>query len=90
MKNMILTVFSFENQVQKLLSMYSPNEYEPRIPGNLIRAVVSKLPKVSNMILMHDLKHVTPMVVGFVPSNVNLDKVVIPQVLDIGKISEVV
>lgn len=70
--------------------MYSPNEYEPRIPGNLIRAVVSKLPKLDNMILMHDLKYVTPMVVGFVPSNVNLDKIVIPPVLEIGKICEVI
>jgi len=77
-------------QVQKLLSMYSPNEFEPRIPGNLIRTVVSKLPKLDNMILMYNLKHVTPMAVGYVPSNVNLEKVVIPPDLEINDLVEVI
>ena len=71
--------------------MYTPpNEYEPRIPGNLIRAVVSKLPKVEGMVLMSDLKYITPMVVGFVPSNVNLEKVVVPPEIQIDDVIEII
>ena len=71
--------------------MYTPpNEYEPRIPGNLIRAVVAKLPKLKNMILMFDLKHITPMIVGFVPSNVILDKLVVPKEIGLEGIAEII
>jgi len=77
--------------VQKLLSMYTPpNEYEPRIPGNLIRAVISKFPQMEDMFLMSDLKPITSMVVGFVPSNVNLEKIVIPPEIEINDITEVI
>lgn len=77
--------------MQKLLSMYTPpNEYEPRIPGNLIRAVISKFPQMEDMFLMSDLKHITSMVVGFVPSNVNLEKIVIPPEIEINDITEVI
>ena len=60
--------------------MYTtPNEYEPRVPGNLIRAVVNKMKKDENAaFLMLDLKYVVPMTVPFVPSTVNFEKLKIP------------
>ncbi|XP_057301771.1 unconventional myosin-Va-like isoform X2 [Hydractinia symbiolongicarpus] len=69
-------------QVQKILSMYTPpNEYEPRVPGNLIRAVVNKMQKTEGASLMLDLKYVVPMTVPFVASTVNFDKINIPSLL---------
>lgn len=62
--------------------MYTPpNEYEPRVPGNLIRAVVNKMQKTEGASLMLDLKYVVPMTVPFVASTVNFDKINIPSLL---------
>lgn len=70
--------------------MYTPpNDYEPRVPGNLIRAVVSKLPKVDGLYLMFDLKYINPMTVGFAPSAVNLDKISIPPALGLEGLTEI-
>jgi len=69
-------------QVQKILSMYTPpNEYEPRVPANLIRAVVSKMKREDGIYLMMDLNYVTPMTTPFVPSTVSFNQVEIPKIL---------
>ena len=64
--------------------MYTtPNEYEPRVPGNLIQAVVNKMKRDENATLMLDLKYVTPMNVPFIPSTVNFEKLKIPPSLSL-------
>jgi len=62
--------------------MYTPpNEYEPRVPANLIRAVVSKMKREDGIYLMMDLNYVTPMTTPFVPSTVSFNQVEIPKIL---------
>ena len=67
--------------------MYTPpNEYEPRVPSSLIKAVVAKMKKVQNAYIMMDLKYISPMTVPFVPSTVNFDKLSIPATIGLDQL----
>ena len=64
--------------------MYTPlNEYEPRVPANLIKAVLNKMKKEENTCIMFDVKYIAPMTVPFIPSTVIFDKLEIPESLDL-------
>eukprot|EP00794_Sanderia_malayensis_P004645 gene4645-5253_t len=82
----ILSVCSTLNplQVQKILTMYTPaNEYEPRVPSKVIRAVVAKATKQSPdpSSLMMNIQFSSPVNFPFTPSAVEFEKIKIPNVL---------
>ena len=73
-------------QVQKILTMYTPaNEYEPRVPGKVIRAVVSKATKQNpdSSTLMMNIQFSSPVNFPFTPSAVQFEKIQIPDSLRI-------
>ncbi|XP_047130704.1 unconventional myosin-Va isoform X1 [Hydra vulgaris] len=75
-------------QVQKILTMYTPpNEYEPRVPSSLIKAVMNKMKKEDNACIMFDLKYINPMTVPFIPSTVVFDKLEIPESLELAPVT---
>ena len=67
--------------------MYTPpNEYEPRVPSSLIKAVMAKKKKVEGAYIMLDLKYISPMTVMYVPSTVNFEKINIPSTIGLNEL----
>eukprot|EP00730_Choanoeca_flexa_P002994 TRINITY_DN11253_c0_g2_i1.p1 TRINITY_DN11253_c0_g2~~TRINITY_DN11253_c0_g2_i1.p1 ORF type:complete len:1418 (+),score=431.65 TRINITY_DN11253_c0_g2_i1:549-4256(+) len=55
-------------QIQKILQMYSPEEYEDRVPASLLRAVSDKQNQAaSEAKLLLDTKHIFPVTFPFSP-----------------------
>ena len=73
-------------QVQKILTMYTPaNEYEPRVPSKVIRAVVAKATKQNPdpSTLMMNIQFSSPVNFPFTPSAVQFEEIQIPDSLRI-------
>eukprot|EP00112_Aurelia_sp_Birch-Aquarium-sp1_P000216 Seg1018.18 transcript_id=Seg1018.18/GoldUCD/mRNA.D3Y31 product="Unconventional myosin-Va" protein_id=Seg1018.18/GoldUCD/D3Y31 len=76
----------FLKVVQKILTMYTPaNEYEPRVPSKVIRAVVAKATKQNPdpSTLMMNIQFSSPVNFPFTPSVVQFEKIQIPDSLKV-------
>lgn len=65
----MIIFFSYNLQIQKILTMYSPNEGEERIPAAVIRAVVERGSDRTGGALMLDAALILPVTFPFSPSD---------------------
>eukprot|EP00045_Choanoeca_perplexa_P015974 m.208979 g.208979 ORF g.208979 m.208979 type:complete len:1069 (+) comp17133_c0_seq35:5953-9159(+) len=77
-------------QIQKMLQMYSPEEYEDRVPASLLRAVSDKQNQTSvEMKLLLDTKHIFPVTFPFSPSAPRFPSVEIPSSLGLDFVEKI-
>ncbi|XP_014602848.1 PREDICTED: unconventional myosin-Va isoform X1 [Polistes canadensis] len=74
------------NQIVKILNLYTPaDDFETRVPVSFIRKVEAELAKreENNEQLLMDLKYTYPIRFPFNPSNIRLEDVEVPDVLQL-------
>jgi myosin-5 len=68
-------------QIQKILTMYSPGDYEERVPAAVIRRVVEKgAASADPAKLMIDASHLFPVTFPFVPTTLRFAELQLPNV----------
>ncbi|XP_066588224.1 unconventional myosin-Va isoform X2 [Prorops nasuta] len=80
------------NQIVKILNLYTPaDDYETRVPVSFIRKVQAKLTErgETNEQLLMDLKYSYTIRFPFNPSNIRLEDIEIPDVLDLPMLKKV-
>jgi myosin-5 len=77
-------------QIQKMLQMYTPEEYEDRVPASLLRAVSDKQNQTSvEMKLLLDTKHIFPVTFPFSPCAPRFPSVEIPVALGLDFVEKI-
>ena len=77
-------------QIQKILTMYSPDDYEERIPAAVIRAVVERgADRADPSKLMMDSGHVFPVTFPYCPSSPKFPTLNLPKAVDLGFLEKI-